>query len=74
MQTQGMPSLENIMRTAKQRSDDRRWNERVKELAGLIDDLAAERGSIALVEAIRHHGYNIEADCGALERRGLTIN
>ena len=74
MTTQGMVPFADIMRTAQQRSDDRRWKERVKELARLIDELAAERGSVALVEAIRQHGYNIEADCGALERRGLTIN
>ncbi|TGR89627.1 hypothetical protein EN866_19405 [Mesorhizobium sp. M2D.F.Ca.ET.223.01.1.1] len=69
-----MTPLADMMAKAKARTDERRWNERVGELVSLIDELATERGSCALVEAVRQRGYNIEADCGALSRRGVKIN
>lgn len=69
-----MTPLAEIMHAAKARSQERHWNERVNELVGLIDGLSAERGPVALVEAVRKRGYNIEADTGALERRGMNIN
>ncbi|WP_152536077.1 hypothetical protein [Mesorhizobium loti] len=74
MQTQGMPSLVTIMQEAKARANERRWNENVGELVDLIDRLSAERSPAALVEAVRKRGYNIEADTGMLERRGMNIN
>ncbi|MBZ9975503.1 hypothetical protein [Mesorhizobium sp. BR-1-1-10] len=72
--TPAMPSLADIMRTAKARSEEKRWNEKVGELVDMIDILATERSPAALVEAVRKRGYNIEADTGMLERRGLSLN
>ncbi|RWE44217.1 hypothetical protein [Mesorhizobium sp.] len=74
MTTQGMSAFGDIMRTAQKRSDDRRWKEQVNELVALIDQLATDRSPAALVEAVRLRGYNIEADTGMLERRGVNIN
>lgn len=69
-----MTPLTEIMRVAKEKSADRVWNDRVNELVAMIDELAAMRSPAALVEAVRKRGYNIEADTGTLERRGVNIN
>jgi len=44
---------------------------RVGELARLIDDLSGEMGSAAFRDAIRKHGYDVDADLGMLLRRGV---
>ncbi|ANL71912.1 hypothetical protein AMC83_CH01929 [Rhizobium phaseoli] len=62
---------------AKARSDRRRQLEQIGELVAMIDHLSGEMGSMAFVEAVRHAGgYNIEADCMAIERRqrGITTH
>lgn len=62
------------MAQAQKRLEDREWERKVAELVGMIDELAGERSPRELVESVRLRGYNIEADVGALERRGQTIN
>jgi hypothetical protein len=44
---------------------------RVGELARLIDELSGEMGVGEFREAIRLHGYDIDADLGMLLRRGV---
>lgn len=62
------------MAQAQKRLEDREWERKVGELVGMIDELAGERSPAELVASVRQRGYNIEADVGTLERRGLTIN
>jgi hypothetical protein len=44
---------------------------RVGELARLIDELSEEMGVPAFRDAIRKHGYDVDADLGMLLRRGV---
>lgn len=44
---------------------------RVGELARMIDELSGEMGSAAFRDAIRKHGYDVDADLGMLLRRGV---
>ncbi|MBR0721782.1 hypothetical protein [Bradyrhizobium manausense] len=44
---------------------------RIGELARLIDDLSGEMGSAAFRDAMRLHGYDVDADLGMLLRRGV---
>jgi hypothetical protein len=47
---------------------------RIGELARLIDDLSGEMGVTAFREAIRKHGYDVDANTGMLARRGVNVN
>lgn len=44
---------------------------RVGELARFIDELSGEMGVPAFRDAIRKHGYDVDADLGMLLRRGV---
>ncbi|MDF0584732.1 hypothetical protein [Bradyrhizobium yuanmingense] len=44
---------------------------RVGELARCIDELSGEMGVAAFRDAIRKHGYDVDADLGMLLRRGV---
>ncbi len=44
---------------------------RVGELARQIDELSDEMGVPAFRDAIRKHGYDVDADLGILARRGV---
>lgn len=44
---------------------------RIAELAQEIDALSGEMGSAAFRDAIRAHGYDVDADLGMLARRGV---
>lgn len=69
-----MDAFEIITQRAQHNAKRRLQNRKVEELVTLIDELSGEMGSADFVVAVRAHGYNIEADCMALGRRGITTH
>lgn len=71
MTTQGLEPFESLMARVHERNTKRRNAEDVAELAKEIDRLSGEMGVPAFRDAIRSHGYDVDADMGMLMRRGV---
>lgn len=69
-----MDEFEAIMATAHRNATSRRQQESIRGLVALIDELSGEMGSGHFRDAVRLHGYDIDACSATLGRRGLEIN
>ena len=68
MQTETRGSAALALPNYLKQADHKR---RVGELARLIDELSGEMGVSEFRDAIRKHGYDVDADLGMLLRRGV---
>lgn len=71
MRTQTMEPFAALAERVKQNSLQKQQTQRVAELARMIDELSGEMGSGSFRDAIRKHGYDVDADLGMLLRRGV---
>ncbi|WP_398472841.1 hypothetical protein [Tardiphaga sp.] len=66
-----MGAFAALAEQARQQSLFKEQQRRVAEIARQIDEVSGEMGSNAFVDAIRTHGYDVQADLGMLSRRGV---
>lgn len=56
---------------AKRQALQKEYDRRIAALVQQIDELSGEMGVAPFRDAVRLHGYDIDADLGMLSRRGV---
>lgn len=67
----GMVPFERLAARAKERADKRLQQQKLTELVALIDELSGEMGSADFRDAIRKHGYDVDACAFTIAGRGI---
>lgn len=73
MTLQTMEPFAALAERARRTSLNKEMERRVADLARTIDEISGEMGVPAFRDAIRKHGYDVDADTGMLCRRGVNV-